>query len=422
MWQDIYRRSINIWSLVSSRFYMSATILLRLAVSFVTFTLLARSLGPSEFGIYASALAYAALIGLVSDFGLPLKVLRDVGADREHAASILAEALWIKGAIALVLLAIAMVVAHHAFRGLQVFAVILLLVGTAIGTVGDLIMATFRGLGQFHRETRIVTWTSFVQAGFIAFVCLMNFGMVYAAAAYCIARLLYCAVAVMSVTSQVGQLPLSANFRSLIARAKASVTFAVDSVLGNLSTQLDVILVAHILGATVAGIYQAGGRPLQIALGLSGVPLNVHLPKLSGMIASGDPKAGQFMRRMVIEWAAIGAIGAISFVVIGPIYVRLLLGSAYTSLNALWPGFAALVFVRYLVGPFGVILMVRNEMKFRIAGQALASIVFAAAVGVWSKGMGLTSVPWFGVLGTVAMLILYLFGVRAQKTGALGKS
>jgi O-antigen/teichoic acid export membrane protein len=52
--------------------------------------LLVRYLGPTDFGVYTTALAYGGLLGAVLDFGLSLRAFREVGVQREEGRKITA--------------------------------------------------------------------------------------------------------------------------------------------------------------------------------------------------------------------------------------------------------------------------------------------------------------------------------------------
>lgn len=75
-----------------------------LALTFIFYIAIARVLGPEEYGVFAAAIALAAILSLFIQFGLPLFINREVAAHPESAMASIALTLTVEGLTSLVVL------------------------------------------------------------------------------------------------------------------------------------------------------------------------------------------------------------------------------------------------------------------------------------------------------------------------------
>ena len=140
---------------------MTLSIITRMGVGLGVFVILARSLGPKDFGLISATFAYAGLAGLLSDFGLSTRLLRDFAADPTRSAAALAEGLVIKSVMATAFAGLG--IAALAIMGMSaesLAACTLFGIGVLLGSVGDLSMVSYRAAGRYRGEAVIVGWTS----------------------------------------------------------------------------------------------------------------------------------------------------------------------------------------------------------------------------------------------------------------------
>ena len=63
---------------------MGVTTAARTAVALGTLLILARTLGPSDFGFISIVITWSTIVALVTDYGFGMRALRDIGAERER--------------------------------------------------------------------------------------------------------------------------------------------------------------------------------------------------------------------------------------------------------------------------------------------------------------------------------------------------
>lgn len=393
---------------MSNHLYMAASVLIRMVVGLLVFTLLARGLGPGEYGVVATVFSYATLASLLTDFGLTSKTLRDIGEDRARGGEILNSSLSVKIYLTLIVMAVGAVVLFL-MPGTATIRLSSGLFGSAIliGTIGDMALVAFRGMGRYSRETWMTSWVSTIHLLVVGSVSMLSGNILFVSAAFIISRLVYSVIAISSAEKLFPEHALRPeSLRNVWMSVRGAWGWAVDSGLGYLTSQIDGILVAALFGLHAAGIYQSGSRFIQAALGLVVILAAVHIPKLA-RTSKDSVSIGKDERRMMAEFLGAGVLLAGIFWLGGPLITRFLLGAAYKEVNSLWFSFAVFVLLRYLAAALGTSLTARGVPITRIVGQLAALVVIAVGFVMFVPKAGLGVVPWIMSAGALATLLSY---------------
>lgn len=388
---------------------MAASLAIRMAAGLSIFILMARGLGPHQYGFVATVFAYALLVSLVTDFGFTAMSLRDIAADTTRGARILSSSLSVKSFLCvLVILPGTLLIAVLPIDAELRISAVLFGCGLVVSSVGDLALTAYRSLSKFQSELWLTIRSSVVSICLIAPVTLLHGRTVWVAAAYCAGRLLYVFWSVKEASRLFpGQ---RVYFDSLVGIRESLINawpWAVDTGLGYLSNQIDVLFVASILGLSSAGLYQSGARFAQSAIGLSAVLFNTNVPILAA--------AAQFRAfskqelRMVLEYCSWGGLFSILLYLGGPVIVGHVLGPQYGPVNALWPGMSAFVFASYLRGAAGASLTAFGSPSVRVLGQCVG----LGIVGGWlafCPNISLPGVAWLMACGALVTAVVYWVG------------
>jgi O-antigen/teichoic acid export membrane protein len=392
---------------LSNRLFMTLSVFLRMGAGLLVLVVLARTLGPTRFGFVSTVFAYAALAGLLTDFGFSLKTLRDIAAAPDRGGEILGITLRIKALLTCMTVA----------GGLGVLCILPLGMGERlagggfasgllVGAVGDLALVAFRATGNFRREAWIVSWTSGAHGLLVIPAALSHAPLWAIAVMFLVSRSGY---AFASVRAALRLLPPGAE-RSIDLKetGKAllrSVPWATDNALTYLNSQIDALLMVPLLGFAAAGVYQSGARLVQASLAVAAVLSNIHIPAVA---AHGvDHRISRAELTMILEFTGLGTFWALAFIFLGPLFTHLVLGDAYARLDQLWPGFAAFVLARYIAASLGSALAALAKPGPRVAAQlcGLGAILYGF---FWIlPTAGLTSVPWIMAMGSAATLVLF---------------
>jgi len=395
---------------LASRIYMAASLIIRMVVNLGVLVLIARGLGPTEFGFISTVFAYAGFAGLVTDFGFSVKTLRDIGAEPHRGASLLAASLSVKSLLTIpVVLAGLAAIAILPLPNASRIAGAMLGAGVLIGSIGELALVGYRSLNRFADETRLVLWTSVIYAAVIGVIMLSHGGVVMIGLGFLATRIGFALAAIHGARKLFPGQPITmSGGRQILASLRGSVTWAVDNGINYLNAQIDSLVVVAVLGLTAAGIYQAGGRFVLAALAMGAVLTNVHIPALSA--EAGSVRMSPRERRMILEFLGVGGLFALFFVVCGPLLTHFLLGDKFAAVNVLWPGFGAFLIARYLAAAFGAALAAQGRPALRIAGQVAGIVTISVGFWLTLPRFGLLAAPWIMALGGVATTAIYAWG------------
>ncbi|KAB2964999.1 oligosaccharide flippase family protein [Zoogloea sp.] len=359
---------------------MGVTTLVRLLTSVFLFILLARAWSVSEFGEFMYWFTVSSVVVLIVDFGLSQSLLRDVGRSPDKAGGALRAAL--EGKLLLttvVLLGCLGFCIAASLTFLQASLFFLLVMTGVVASFAEAMNATYRGLGLFQSETKIVLFSNLVYF-LLAALCLYYFKTEVAVAMGMLAsRVAHCLISMSVFRVAACDAPYSASFSRALLYVKKHFSFGLDAFLTNFYSSIDTILVQHYLGSGAVGIYQAGVRLMQGGNTFAQVLSNVYIPKIARSQGDG-PALLSHMQGLLFFMVIVGGAVSLVFSFFQDPVVALFYGERYQDLKGLLPFFGFLLFVRYV----------------------------AAAYGVGLAGLGLQSRRVFGIVG--ALVIFVLFG------------
>lgn len=389
---------------------MGVTTAARTAVALGTLLILARALGPSDFGFISIAITWSSIVALVTDYGFGMRALRDIGAKRELAGEVMASSLAAKTLlvlpVCLILLPLTLLVFD--LSKVERVAAVLFLLGTLANSYGDLSLTVFRSLGHFHRETRIVTLTAVFHFMLIGIVVVFFNDLQSIGLAFLLSRLVYALFALSALSSLIslGSL-LRQTWAGIAKRFRTSTSFAVDSGTTNIFAQLDVILVNHLAGREAAGIYFAGSRLLQGAVPFSVLLASIHIPRFAHRLQNESGDLVRYGMRILAEYSGVGLCFALAFFFIGPLFTEHFLGSDYKALNALWPAFAFFTAARFIAAGLGVQLIALETGFLRTFGIVASGLITIVCYWTLIPLMGIQAAPWVATLGMVVLILIY---------------
>lgn len=393
---------------MKNRIAMTVTVLARMGSGLLVFVLMARGLGPMTYGLVITVITYATLISFITDFGFATKTLREIAAERQHGGEILNNSLNVK--IYLTSLAImvgGIIVMLIPMPEDSRPAILMLAAAVLISAIGDLSLVGFRAMGRYTEETQLVLGTSAIHVVIIGWISFEYNDITLLAIAFLASRSLYTLFAL----SRSRRLFPDTRFKlksvkKVIGIGLGAWNWAIDSGLNYLNSQLDGLVIASFFGMHIAGIYQAGGRFVFASLNMVSILANIHIPKSARDVS--DPRT-QLKTTLIIllEFLLFGTIFALGFLLGGPLITSLLLGPAYTAVDALWPGFACFVFIRYIAAAAGSQLAARDMPKTRMYGQLIGLLILICGFAVVLPSSGYTAAPWVMCASGFVICIFY---------------
>jgi len=369
---------------------------------------IARTLEPSDWGVFSAFLGLSLALSLIAEFGLATWLLRELSAafasggsrpGSEYTGSLVSSSVLLSGGIALPLVVAAGVWATLAgvATGTAVALVSLLVYGALTAGANGL-EAQLRA----RRRVGLVLGASLFEKGVLLAVlltvALLDAGIGAVGVAYLLAgcsRIGFDSIAVFVRGSTRFVLP---RLHHLVSVARASFPFALNAASLNLVPRLDTFVLL-VFSSTSAAWFAIGERALGPALLVPATLASTLYPLMATRSA-----------KQVAPWklaATLGALGsalAIAGILLAPILVPLLFGDAYEEAVPVAQVMLLIVPIVYATSPLLVIAYSHGRERSLLAPTIAVSLAGTVAIVVGQALGG----PKLAAAGYVARSMLFL--------------
>jgi len=374
---------------------------------------LARMLGPAQYGIYALAMTTATLVGLVTEFGLPTLAMRETGlarasgewgllrgllgwADRTIVALSLGLALAGWGAVQLLPAARGSAFGHALLWGVLLIPVV------ALGKLRALVLLALDRTYASQLPVLVVRPLLFV-AGCLA--------LGWAGWRFDAARAMAVQVAASTAATLISvaalrrwrppALALAHPVRAVAAWLHTCVPMGLTESLRLLQGQLALLLVGALAGAAAAGVYRVADAVAQVTMLVASITATAATPMFARLHGQG---ARDDLERVALIGAWAMLLGCLALgapvVLFGQMVLPRLFGAGFAGSFAvfvvLWLGGAG-------AAGFGLALSLAN-----MTGHHGVTTRMFALIAVINLALGLVLIPRLGALGGALATVLSL--------------
>lgn len=362
--------------------------------------LVARTLGPAEFGLFSYAFAVSAIAGLLVDFGLPALLTRDIAKERAEAGRYFSGALRAQGVLFLVAEAAALAfvaLAGFGIRGMAVTACLTL--ASAVRSVKSTARGVLRASNRFKVESislfieRFVTFLVGVAA--LAFeLSIVPIVLVYAAV-----RLADFSVLLAWMARRVCALPGCLPRGDSLRVARRALPLAAMNGIWVLYSYIDTIMLQGMQGATAVGIYGAAYRLFEGAAVLPVVVSMAVLPSVTEALARKDHRDAARLTLQGFRVLLCGAVVALAF---GLVWSRDLVVWLY---GAPFAAAANPLLVLFVALAFAFTAEMSNATMLALHLERRTPLVYLGSLVV-NVGANMVLIPRFGPAGAAAATAL----------------
>ncbi len=373
----------------------SAVLGLRLLAQAGTLLIVARLLGPRQFGAFAGIAALAVMLGTLSTFGTHLVLLREVSRAPERRATVLPFALSTTLLCGLLLLGLYLLVTLALLREAGVAAGVLLAIGSA-----ELLLQPLLNLPAVEHQGHGRIATS-------QLLLVLPMGLRLAAAlavwwlhpvdplhAYALGYLLASAVALAVAVATMREVwPAPRDWRlPQLADLRDAAGYAVLNLTAAGPAELDKTLALKLLPLAAAGVYAAGARVIG-ALTLPVIALMLSaLPRLFRETETSPARSGRLLRGLFAAALAYSLLLAGVLSLAAPLF-DLLFGPRYQTIGETirWltlavPGMALRIAA-------GSALMALGKPWMRVGFEMIGLLVLPAAALLLTRVLGMAGMP-----------------------------
>jgi O-antigen/teichoic acid export membrane protein len=377
----------------------------RLALGFIASILIARSLGPAAFGVYAVLAAASGIAGAIADAGLSNAAVKRVAPvwpdDPVEARTRASSFLWLRLGVAVAVLVAGILFSGplSGLMGLQQDLLVLALLGVLVTAMSGAVTTLLQALGRFGRVS-LVMLTNATLTVLLAAV-LAGWGQLTIVTA-----LLVLGVGTSLASFSVGLRllprgwtltpPGLAVLRSEGGRQlRFGLWLWIGGMFAMLAAQLDVLLVNRWLDPATVGVYALA---LNLARKVEVVNHSLHtvlLPAASAL--RGRVAEREYLRAGVIRGALLGAV-LLPLFPLAESMIVLFYGPSFAPAALLFQLLLGVAIFDLLAAPFLLLIFPRNRPRLQAGADALRAGVLGVA------GMGL--IPLLGPAGAVMARLL----------------
>lgn len=368
---------------------------LRLVVQAGTLLIVARMLGPREFGAFAGVAALAVILGTLSSFGTHLVLLGEVSKEPARREGVLRFALPTTLLCGVALLAIYLAICMLALREADVAFRVLLALGAAETILQPLIglcASEHHGLGRIARAQLLAAVPLVLRlfAAAAVFAFRPSDPLSAYAYGYGIASLLALVLVIPTLPAPwprpaLWRLPRMAELRDAVGYAALNITKAGPA-------ELDKTLAIKLLPLASAGVYGVGARVIgAITLPVTAMTLSA-LPRLFRDGESQPHRTGRLLRWM------FGAAAAYSLVLAGILWLAApvfdwIFGAKYHGINQVIRWLCIAVPGMALRLTAGNVLMALGKPWMRVGFETCGLLMLIVASAVLTARMGTIGMP-----------------------------
>ncbi|MGB3404268.1 MAG: flippase [Microcoleaceae cyanobacterium] len=381
---------------------------LTLGLTFVFYILMARVLGPQQYGVFASASALGAILALFIQFGLPILINREVAANPIEGSKVTTQYLLLEILNTLpVLLLLFPIALLLKFEGDGILICYLVIFSELCRAVKMTLRGVLKGHGWFRAESISVA----LERASVVFIAVAVLFVSKQLIPVVITVVLIRTLDIIGLFSFLSrQVSLTApirtqNFTQLFQKA---YPFAVSGVLWILYYQVDVIMLKAISTDVDAGFYNAAYRILEMFFALPRVVFQVIFTRFAKYHANEPERLPEQVYKGTRLLVMVVLPAIIVSICLKSLIITKLYGSEYT---------ASIPALAILLPSISISMLGNLSQRFlQATGQEKSLPKLLLLTALVNVGINLLLIPRFGIVGAaiatlISEVVLCLLGV-----------
>ena len=372
---------------------------LRLAIQAGNLFLVARVLGPSQFGAYAGIVALAMLLGTVTTFGLPLVLLGEASQTFRRRLRVLPYTVSTTLIVGAVLLAASVFVVGMVFPGSPVTLTLVSVIGLTELIVQPLLTlpaVQLQARRQVVASQLVLTVPLAIRL--VVIIAIVMLSIPNPLQAFVIGSL-FAGIAGLAIASLMlpDAWPAFRHWRlARVSELRRAAGFAALSITARGPTEVDKSLAARLLPLATAGVYSAAARIINAVCVPVAAMIQSALPTL---FAQSRQSAGIQPKMLVAMFGATllyGSGAALAMWMCVPV-ITWLFGDAYTGIGEALTLLCLAIPGTTLRMTSGAVLIARRQPWSRVALETTGLIAIVAAA--------ILLVPRHGIAGMIGAYV-----------------
>jgi len=189
--------------------------------------------------------------------------------------------------------------------------------------------------------------------------------------------------------------------KKLINLWRQSWPFGLSETLALVYAQVDITLLAILLGDTETGLYTTSSRLIISLFAIPNAAYLLVIPKLGKIYKNNDEKFTKYFVKILIGFFIVGLVLFLGILVSGKWFISIILGDVYAISGNLLQILSVILLFKSLSYGLASIIVVIGEQKNRLIPQFVASIA--------SIALNIMIIPIYGLFGAAYVYILSEF-------------
>ena len=252
-------------TIFSNMSWLMVSQILTSVFAFVWTILTARYLGPSDYGIFGTAVSFSTIFGVFATFGIFTYLVRAISTDFENEDKYLNNTLSLKIFLAIFYLAIVVLAAVFLGWDRYVIGICLLFAFEyLIKTYHDVFFSSF----QAHEKIKYQAITNIIINSltliFIILVIVTDYGLLGIAFAYIIANFIALLYAIYAIRKHIIKPRLTFDFGFYKVLIKAGIPFALTGLFYTIYYSIDIVMITQFASTYDTGLYNSAYKLISV--------------------------------------------------------------------------------------------------------------------------------------------------------------
>jgi len=375
----------------------------RLVANVFVFWLLARGYDPYVFGQFTFAHSLATTLIVIADFGFDVFLTTEISTAKNNIRNVFWNLFSYKLLFTIFtmsgMLIFATLINASVNTKVLVFLFSFFLAST---TLTNFMFALFRGIENLGYEMRVSMIMNAILVVILPGLLILKTNIILIAIVFIASRIIGLIIAIKYSGKLIGKVCFQEMFQGFGHIRKKMFVFGIHFVFSFVFFQLDTILLLLLKGEYDTGIYQSVFKFIMLPLAIPEIIMNVLLPVLSRLFSDSKD-----------DWMRVGNIlSKALMIIIVPLSLSLFIysdelilfvyGIKYIDASPVLKIFSIIIFVRFILEPFALMLTTSERQHIR-----LNTVVIAAIINLL---LNIILIPIAGIIGAaIVSLITNIF-------------
>ena len=380
----------------------------------VSVIIIARTVGPDDFGVYAAVLAVMAISFSFADLGIVTGLQRDASLSPDSRPQLLGNTVLIKLFLSLPILAIAGI-AQAVFidnpLALKLFAPL------AISNLSLICIEPFSAILQVRGEQKDVSVILVFRSALLVSGVVILAGTGFGVAAMAWWQAFVSGITLLTAALLViGRVSISSKLAQIPGQVRRSLAFGVSGVVYSLYVQAPLLVLARFATEAEVGYFAVAQRFVALCLLAGTTATNeAFLPELFGLYFNDRQEFRRVCAYMQRLFVAIGAFTSVCLAVFAEPIILLIQGEEYRPAVLVMQWMCWLVLIMFGTFAADSAMTAGKRLSTKISFQVVATVLTAGLAARLAPCYGVLGVTWAVLAGGAATA--GLMGAYAYNNG-----